>query len=210
MSNNIDILYVKLIMKTILLKNSSLFLLAFLFLVVAGCDKDWEISPGIGGDVIQKKVDGIEFKFCLLNEEGEAATVFNEGENFSFYFSVTNNSNKKLYFYPYFAFDQEIDFCRIYDSKDHDHGKPFEFLGADEIGIGGYPFNSGDAYVFEQNFVDDRDSTWNWKHGWYESAHQKPLTKGDYYTEFKSSFKFEGDQPINIGTLSFKINLRIK
>lgn len=79
-------------MKTTLLKISFIFLL--LGLMGAGCEKDdeilWEISPESKTAEIQKEVDGIEFSFCLLNEKGESATVFIEGENFSFNFSFKN------------------------------------------------------------------------------------------------------------------------
>ncbi len=86
-------------MKTSIFKISAFILL--LALVGAGCEKDdeqiLEISPASKTAVIQKEVDGIEFKFCLLNEKGEPATVFKEGENFSFLFAMTNKSGKKLY-----------------------------------------------------------------------------------------------------------------
>src|SRR5512133_882742 len=101
-------------MKITILKRHTVSLLLLplcMALLGSGCEQDdeylWEISPDSKSAVIQKEVDDIEFKFCLLNEEGEAATVFKEGESFSFYFSVTNNRDKKLYFYPDFAYSNE-------------------------------------------------------------------------------------------------------
>ena len=158
-------------------------------------------------------MDGIEFKFCLLNEDGEAVTVFNEGENFSFYFSVTNNRNEKLYFYPYFAYSNDNNFCSVYDSDDEYLGKPFNFKGADEIGIGAYPFESGDTCIFEEPWVNSTDTIWRWKYGYYESANQELLAGGNYYTEFKYSFEFvrSDDAPTLLtDTLSFKINFEIQ
>jgi len=47
-----------------------------------------EISPQSKQQYIKQTVNGVTFKFCLLNEQGKEATVFNEGENFTFYFSI--------------------------------------------------------------------------------------------------------------------------
>jgi len=61
--------------------------------ISAGCQKDddiFELQIGDENAVIVKEVDGIEFKFCLLNEQGKPATVFNESENFTFQFSFKN------------------------------------------------------------------------------------------------------------------------
>ena len=74
-------------------KKKTLFLsLLFLWITtgMTSCNKDddqlWEISPDGKQAVIERKINGLAFKFCLLNEKGEPATVFKEGENFSFYF----------------------------------------------------------------------------------------------------------------------------
>jgi hypothetical protein len=202
-------------MKTTILKISAI---ALLFcLLVTGCKEDeelsWEISPKSKSAVIQKKVDGIEFKFCLLNEDGKPSTVFNQGENFSFHFSVINNNNEKFYFYPGYAYSEENDFCRVYSLSQVDEGKPYIFKGANLIGTGGYPFEIGDSYIFEQSWIIEKDFDWDWKYGSYESADKKPLESGDYYTEFYYNFLFErlgSKPPLSIGTLSFKINFTIK
>jgi len=202
-------------MKTTILKISILFLL--FSLMGAGCEKDeeliWEISPNSESAIIQKEVNGIEFKFCLLNEEGEPTTVFNQGENFSFYFSVTNNSREMLYFYPGYAYSNENEFCRIYNSNNKDEGKPYQVLNVLDIGVGAYPFDPGESYIFEQLWVDLQDSIWSWEKGTYESTQQKPLNKGNYHTEFQYRFQFErpGDNPtLSTDTLKFKINFKIQ
>ena len=183
----------------------------------AGCEKEdelfWEISPSNESAVIQEEVDGIEFKFCLLDEEGKPATVFDEGDNFSFYFSVTNNSSESLFFCPDYAFSEENDFCRTYTSSLIDEGKPYVFNGVDLIGIGAYSFNSGEAYAFEQSWMDDRDYEWRWSHGYFKSTKQELLTDGNYYTGFKYRFEFVrlNDGPtLYTDTLSFKINFKIQ
>jgi hypothetical protein len=181
-----------------------------MLMVLTGCDKDWEISPGIGRDVIQKKVDGIVFKFCLLNEHGKAATVFNEGENFSFYFAVTNKSGKKLDFDAAFAETNRNDFCTVYNSEGLNLGKPFDMLGALYIGTAASPFKDGETYIFEVPWSDNRDSVWFWDVATYESTHQQPLEKGNYHTGFNHRFRFNGEQRVYTDTLSFRINFRLK
>jgi hypothetical protein len=204
-------------MKTKKLKIVIPFLLLIPICVVllgAGCEKDenlWEISPDSKSAVIQKEVDGIEFKFCLLNEKGEPATVFKEGENFSLFFSIANNRDEKLYFYPSYAYSNENEFCKIFNSSGQDIGKPFLFSGVDKIGIGAYPlFDSENVCVFEQKWLDYRDSTWRWKYGYFESAKQGILMKGSYYTGFNQRFEFSGDTHFYTDTINFLINFKIK
>jgi hypothetical protein len=203
------------VMKTFLLKFSVAFLL--LALLGAGCDEEddgtWEISPQSKNPVILKEVKGIEFKFCLLNEQGEPSTVFNEGENFTFYFSVTNNRDEDLNFDPGFAYSNENDFCKVFDSKHQDLGKPFLFLGYDKVGSGAYPFLKGQMYVFEQQWLDNRESTWRWQYGYFESASLPPLSNGNYYTDFKYRFRFartHEEPALYTDTLNFKINFKIQ
>lgn len=99
--------------------NFSIYLLLLLFSVVlsVSCeeydDDYFEISPYSRSAIIQKEVDGIEFKFCLFNESGEATTVINEGDNFTFHFSVTNRKYAKLCFDPDFAYYNNISFVRL-------------------------------------------------------------------------------------------------
>ncbi len=202
-------------MNTATLKMGFIFL--FLVLEGGGCEDNnqdlWEISPNSKSAVIQQEVDGIEFKFCLLNEEGEPTTVFNEAENFTFYFSVTNKRDEKLYFDPGFAYIKGNDFCKVFDSNNQELGKPFIFLGYDKIGTGAYLFARGQSYVFEQQWMDNRNSTWRWQYGYYESNTQEYLAKGNYNTTFKYRFRFahaHDELSLDTDTLSFKINFKIQ
>ena len=192
-----------------------LILLSFCAVISVGCEEFdnefWEITPYSRSTEIQKEVDGIEFKFCLLNEAGEAATVFNKGENFTFYFSVTNKSNEQLYFLPYFAHFDNNDFCKVYGSNNQDYGRPYYLRGYDKRGP--FPFDVEESFVFEQPWADGRDTVWRWKCGYYESSHQEHLEKGSYYTGFKYRFEFErpyGAPTLYTETLTFKINFKIR
>jgi hypothetical protein len=174
-----------------------------------------EISPDSKSQVIKKEIDGITFNFCLLNEQGQPATVFKEGENFSFHFSITNKTDKKLFFFPDFAYSdtERNNFCEVFMSDGEKVGKPFVFLGYDKIGIGAYPFNPSQSYIFEQQWIDHRNSIWRWKYGHYESSNQKHLPAGNYFTQFQSRFEIQNE---NTGylfldtTLTFKINFQIR
>ncbi len=148
-----------------------------------------EISPNSKDTVIQKSIDGIDFKFCLLNENGEPATIFNEGENFSFYFSVINNrENDSLCFDPDFVYNKDVDFCKVFDSENQDLGRPYELLCIEDILIC-FPFNTADSYVFEVPWLDRSDATLQWD-GQFLRIHQEPLTQGEYYTGLKYRFGF--------------------
>ncbi|MDR2126739.1 MAG: hypothetical protein LBP63_07910, partial [Prevotellaceae bacterium] len=85
--------------KTILKTTAILLILAG----VVACGKEnadnvdfHEITIGSANPVINYAANGIEFEFCLLNEQGEPSTIFNEGENFSFYFKIANRNNDGL------------------------------------------------------------------------------------------------------------------
>lgn len=202
-------------MKTALLKIS--ITLLFLGFIGAGCEKEdelfWEISPDSKTAVIQKEVDGIEFKFCLLNEQGEPATVFNEGENFTFQFAIKNNRSESLPFYDYGYYELD-DFLAV-KSDGKSYGMPFLFKRysttlelrwlrsgvSDELG-----------YNFTVPWHDERDE-WQLYWGYFESTKQPFLEKGTYNTQFSYKFSFgePGKEPVlETDLISFKINFEIK
>lgn len=173
-----------------------------------GNDMPWDISP----DSIEKEIDGIAFKFCLLNEQGKPATVFNEGENFSFYFSVTNCSKKDFYFDAYLlAYDKN--FLRIYSSSNYNFGKSYKPLFHTDIGIAAYPFNDGDSYIFNVPWMHEKEANFKGEDFEYQSIITKSLGKGNYFTGFKYSFYFQGHQyenTIKTDSINFKINFKIQ
>jgi hypothetical protein len=87
-----------------------IFLYGMMILIAISCKKTndsqeviWEIPLNGDKTITANSIDGNEFKFCLIDKAGDAKTSFNEGENFSFYYSVTNNSDKRLYIDPSFT-----------------------------------------------------------------------------------------------------------
>ena len=51
----------------------------------------WEINADDATPFISGNVEGINFKFCLLNEKGSPFTELLTGKNFSFYFELANH-----------------------------------------------------------------------------------------------------------------------
>jgi hypothetical protein len=80
----------------------------------------FEISPNSKSQLIEKELNGITFKFCLLNEQGQPATVFKEGENIIFNFSLKNNLKENISIPTQFIND---DFYRVYGNDNTDMGK---------------------------------------------------------------------------------------
>ena len=198
-------------MKTTPLKISLIFLL--LSLMGAGCVKEdellWEISPDSKTAVIQKEVNGIEFKFCLLNEKGEPATVFNERENFTFQFSLKNNTKEAIPFYDY-GFYVTNDFFSV-KSERVNFGKPFKFLG--------YSLTKEARWILADgysNFIvpwHEERNEFPMMHGSFKGLNQPFLTQRKYYTQFTYNFTFgdpNKEPEIKTGLLTFKINFEIK
>jgi len=189
-------------------------IIVFILLVLltgSGCQKEdelfWEISPTSESSVIQKAVNGIEFKFCLLNEKGEPSTVFRKGENFSFVFSFKNKMLDTIVITTEFI---SSNFFRVYRLQDNfDMGKPWtgawcEFSGA------------------PQEFRLSPETENTIKCPWVVTETEKAdyplcagesksyLGKGEYYSNLDLDFHFTvaGKERV-IDNVSFKINFKI-
>lgn len=185
-------------------------------LLSAGCEKEvaqleeqtWEISPDSKNAVIQKEVNGIEFKYCLLNEAGEPATVFNQEENFTFSFSVKNNVEDTLTITTEFI---SSEFFRVYHTIDNiDMGKPWtglwcQFSGAPHT-LKLPPAQSiqlNCPWVLAENNIPDYPLCM--------SESKNPLAKGEYYTKLNLDFHFaKKGKNEQINNKIFKINFIIQ
>lgn len=192
-------------MKSKILKLSVLFLP--LLFIGAGCNNDedlFELQIGDKNAVIQKEVDGIEFKFCLLNEAGEPATVFNEGENFAFQFSIENNTDTILY-YDNSLFN-ENGFCEVKNNNESS-GMPYKKPVVIEL-IGKVAFGIPIGYSVDKNIKwISNDDVWTVGHVSFKKNNNSPLAKGIYHTEFSHRFDFD---TMKTNKLTFKINFEIK
>ncbi len=176
-------------------------------MTLSSCDSN--PSPLTYSGCDGKEIDGIFFEYCLLNSQKEVATNFQEGENFFIQFTVRNKTGKKYYFYPQYANDENNSFCTVYTADGRKLGKPYVLSALNFIGIGGFPFDHNDDYVFVQPWVDTRDSSWIWKHGTYSSTGQNPLPSGKYQTSFKETFRFRepySDDELIIKDVEFRID----
>jgi len=196
---------------TTILKISFIFL--FLSLMGAGCEKEedellLEISSDSKSAIIQKEVDGIEFKLCLLNEKGEPANVFNEGENFGFNFSFKNKIQDTIIVTTEFI---NSNFFRVYRSLDKpDMGKPWTgvwcnlSLAPHEINLA--PSNLKQLYC---PWILIKDIAPDYPLCMGESKDY--LAKGKYETFFNLDFHFTiGDKKRIIDNITFKINFEIQ
>ena len=188
-------------------------------------DNSWEIQLNDDQKVIEQTVKGIEFKFCLLNEDSVPSTTFQEGENFYFYFTAKNTRDEDLSFDPDFMHFGMNTFCKVWSEKGDTIGKPFVFGGMDLIGSGAYPLHKGESYKFKFPWLYSYDlwnslftyeedmETWKLLYTYFEATDQVPLTEGKYYTKFSHKFCFSRtfDEPsLYTDSLRFKINFEIK
>lgn len=190
-------------MKPKIVKLSTIILL-FSFLT-AGCQKDeiWELQISDEEAVILKEVNGVEFKFCLLNEQGEPATVFNEGENLTFQFAIKNNLDTTIFWDNNIFFSSG--FCEVKNVKNN-FGTSFEIVGINEIGQVAFSIPSGIISIWELPWVPD-ENEWTKGAVSYKRINSQFLQEGKYFTKFSHKF--------DLGTtktklLTFKINFEIK
>lgn len=137
---------------------------------------DLVIDEGTGTKVVYEK-DHILYTFVLQNKDGNADSLFLEGEQISFCFSVTNNS-KEDFPYDYRDIGQIKEFGVIYNAENDEYvGKAF----ARSTTEGRQCVSPGETngYCIVYPFVEP--STY--------SHNSESLKKGRYYT------KFEGDLP---------------
>ncbi|MGI5913719.1 MAG: hypothetical protein ACOX5K_03220 [Bacteroidales bacterium] len=179
-----------------------------------GCEKDenriWEIFPDSETTVVQNVVDGIEFKFCLLNEAGEAATVFNESENFIFLFSFKNLMNDDITVTTEFIVD---DFYRVYKRSSNDlidMGKPWTGTWCE------YSLVPHEISL-EPNMEKTIKCPWILTETDYPdhplcmSESKDYLAIGEYVTSFDLDFHYKiNNQEKNITGETFKINFKIQ
>jgi hypothetical protein len=168
----------------------------------------WEISPETENKVIQEQENGIEFKFCLLNEVGEAATEFDEGENYTFSFSIENKEDDTITVTTEFI---TADFYRVYRTQDNkDLGKPWTGLWC-EFSLRPREIKSAPAECIKLDcpWVLNGNNRPDYPLCMSESKY--PLSKGNYYTSFALDFHYTiNNEEKKINNKRFKINFQIQ
>lgn len=140
---------------------------------------------------------------------GQPATVFNEGENFSFQFSIKNNTDESVPFHDYNYLMIEDFFC--VKTKKENYGKPFDFTHHNPTKELQWLFANGYSF-FEVPWSDEREE-FKLGHNSFKSLKKEPLKSGKYYTKFSYNFTFgvhDNNSVIETGKLTFKINFKIK
>jgi hypothetical protein len=173
----------------------------------------WEVPFDSRNPVIEHKVDGIRFKFCLLNEQGQPANTFKEGENFSFHFEMENlrKTNGLEFFGQLVAHMRNNGFCEVISQTPGTTGFPFGEGGCLKV-LQTYPFHGKDNQLeLTVPWSDDREE-WDSRLCEFKSLHQPHLPKGAYYTEFTHTFEYRitPNTKVEVGPVTFKINFKVE
>lgn len=207
------------------------YLLPAVFMVtVMSCQKE-PIEPvtelAIDGDqkVIAVEKNGVGIEFCLLNENGEPAKVFQEGENFKFHLAIINNvePDTAMYIVSNFIYNQEPELFELFDSKGNVIGKPWEIKMCDEISDHMNQIKQGEKWIMESPWTETRIFTGSYESGtirflqcYFSGLNMKPLTDGKYYTVLSRQFCLGKYLPhphsefVCTDLLTLRINFEIK
>ena len=189
---------------------------AFMTAFVVGCeewpdDTGFEIDPYSESKFLVNTVNGITYEFYMLNEKGERTTVFNQGEDFTFCFYVTNNCGHGI-IYDVDYYQPENGLFTVYDYYGNDYGsanRRYGKLGVDYYMEPGWRWGVESQWIALAYEIHDYD---DWIKFFPNPNKREPLPRGDYYTEFTYAFKHTcGDQNVQVASepLTFRINFKI-
>jgi hypothetical protein len=164
------------------------------------------------GYVNTVRKDGISFKLSLLNEDGKPATVFREGENFSFCFEMENlrKNDKREYPAHFMGGLFNSGFCRIYTTDGDSVCAVFQETAACVYMFMSYPFDGDNRLIVSHPLHDDNEE---WPHGTcvYRRNPTIDLPKGNYYTGFTYTFRYyilnEWEE---VGPVTMRVDFTIK
>jgi len=120
----------------------------------------------------------VEAAFQLLNEAGQPATVYNEGESFQFLFVIRNKTGMQLTFNPDFI---EEDFFRVFRLEQSGFvsmGKPYQNAFC-QFGVGQFIIAPGEEYRFNIPWVPEDGNNY---YPFCLTNKNDPLSKGKYRT----------------------------
>ncbi|MBA7535528.1 hypothetical protein ES705_27786 [subsurface metagenome] len=214
--------------KVFIIQTFYLFLTVFTVTVMS-CQKDsiepvMELTIDSKQKVLTVEKNGVGIEFCLLNENGEPATVFYEGENFRFHMAIKNNVEPDTAMYIVSDFLINPGLFRVFSNTVDTIGKPVDFLAADLISLKANKIKQGEKWVMEIPWHETRGSEapfdyhnliW-FLHHYFIGLNQPPLSKGTYYTKFTQQFclgkylPHPQSESVCTDTLQLKINFEIK
>jgi hypothetical protein len=176
---------------------------------------------------VKNEQSGMEIEFCLLNEDYQPDSIFDFGENFKFFLSITNNVEPDSTMFIVSDFLVNPNLFMVFDSHDEKIGKPIDWYAMykrsdapnevmknhkwimvvpwHEVNFTEEPFNSENLLHFFQHFFIGLD--------------QPYLESGKYYTKFIQAFclgrhhnspEYDNDPLVCTDTLTFKISFEIR
>lgn len=184
-----------------------------------------ELPVNGGQKLISYRGNGIGIEFCLLNEQGEPATVFGEGENFRFRLTITNNLQQDTARYIVSDFINNPDLFKVFDEDGREVGKPVKLLGMDMISdainkIRKYEKQTITIFWDKPDtlFIPPYDPPNSIRvlQGYFMYLDKGPLPRGSYYTTFTQKFCLGRFMPhpqsekTCTNELTFKINFEIR
>ena len=207
-------------MKTII---QIFYLLPAFMVAVTSCQKE-PIEPvtelAIDGEqkVIAVEKNGIGIEFCLLNKEGEPATVFNEGEDFRFHLAITNNVEPDTSMYIVSEFLRNPALFMVFRSTSDTIGKPVRLYIFYKRGDAANRIKQGEKWVMEIPWHETRGTEMPFDlynlifvfQASYIGLNQPPLSKGTYYTEFTQQFCLGQHLPLSQNEFACTDKLRLK
>jgi len=186
-------------------------LLIFIFSIAAviGCENNeivLEITSNSKNAVIQKEVDGIKLKFCLLNENADSSTVFKEGENIIFSFSFENNLQDSIIVSTDFI---SSNFYRVYQSDNIDMGKPWTGLWC-EFNMAKQELELAPSSLKQLNCPWILTANFQPSYPLCMSQSKTYLPIGEYYTYIDLGFHYTvNNKHKSIDNLKLRINFKV-
>lgn len=156
---------------------------------------------------LQVQFEQVDFQFRLLNENGAPATIFNQGENFTFSFLMINSSDQDFYF-KQSSLDR-IGFLEVFNTTGASLGKPYEGLFCLERN--GILVPANDTLKLEIEWIPSASCCPPNGQIFCGTEDTVPLPPGSYRTSFKSAFEFFfADQSYTTSLQDFMIEFEIQ
>jgi hypothetical protein len=168
--------------------------------------------------VLNVEKNGVGIEFCLLNKNGEPATVFQEGENFKFHLAIINNVEPDTSMYIVSEFLRNPALFMVFRSVYDTIGKPVRLYIFYKRGDAMNRIKQGEKWYMEIPWHETRGTEMpfdlynliNAFQAWFIGLDQPPLSKGTYYTEFTQQFCLGQHLPLSQNEFACTDKLRLK
>jgi hypothetical protein len=168
------------------------------------------------GFVHTVRKDGIEFRFSLLNEQGEPAVTFREGENLALHFEMENlrEGDKREYFVQLFGYmHTEGSLGNVYSSNGELVASFFSDGGGCDKVLASYPFDKNNLLAVTFPWKDNQRDEWTrYLSCYFKGNPSYILPKGAYSTGFTYTFEYRISPKtwVEVGPVTMKIDFTIE